>query len=323
MFAIKSFLKKWQPLHFQGWNEINSYFEGWYFKLVSRDESIAIAFIPGISYDDQGVGHSFVQFYNGSAPYAEYYKFDVKSFRPKPDSFRVDVDKCSFDIQRIVIDLPRVHGTIDLVDVQPYQGRWYSPGIMGWYSFVPFMQCYHGLGSMNHTLKGSLSIDGQKIDFNKGKGYLEKDWGSSFPKAYTWMQSNHFASQKGASIMASVAHIPWMGRYFIGFLAVFWLKGQWYIFTTYTGAKMKLIEEDDYLLLEYWDHNNRMIIKAHPAPGIPLVSPIKGSMTGKINESIQSILEVMIYTNGELIFEDEGTSAGFEAVGDLSILRDS
>ncbi|MCK7537696.1 MAG: tocopherol cyclase family protein [Marinilabiliales bacterium] len=29
-------------------------------------------------------------------------------------------------------------------------------------------------------------------DFSGGRGYIEKDWGHSFPSAYVWMQSNHF-----------------------------------------------------------------------------------------------------------------------------------
>jgi hypothetical protein len=64
---------------------------------------------------------------------------------------------------------------------------------MGWYSYVPFMECYHGLISIDHKLQGSLQINGQEIDFTEGKGYAEKDWGTSFPEGYVWMQSNHFA----------------------------------------------------------------------------------------------------------------------------------
>ena len=29
-------------------------------------------------------------------------------------------------------------------------------GIMGWYRFVPFMQCYHGVVSLNHKLNGTF-----------------------------------------------------------------------------------------------------------------------------------------------------------------------
>ena len=51
---------------------------------------------------------------------------------------------------------------------------------MGPFSFVPLMECYHGILSMNHSLKGTLSFQGENLLFTGGKGYIEKDWGHSF-----------------------------------------------------------------------------------------------------------------------------------------------
>ena len=67
---------------------------------------------------------------------------------------------------------------------------------MGPFSFVPFMECYHGIISMDHSIIGELSIKGKKVDFTSGRGYIEKDWGHSFPIGYVWMQSNHFSESK-------------------------------------------------------------------------------------------------------------------------------
>ena len=50
-----------------------------------------------------------------------------------------------------------------------------SPGIMGPYSFIPFMECYHGILSMNHKILGSLKYNDENISFNGGKCYMEKD----------------------------------------------------------------------------------------------------------------------------------------------------
>jgi hypothetical protein len=51
---------------------------------------------------------------------------------------------------------------------------------MGPYAFVPFMECYHGILSMDHKINGQLIIHDEIIDFTGGKGYMEKDWGQSF-----------------------------------------------------------------------------------------------------------------------------------------------
>ena len=53
---------------------------------------------------------------------------------------------------------------------------------MGWYGYLPTMECFHGILSIDHKLKGALSIDDKKISFNNGRGYIEKDWGRNFPQ---------------------------------------------------------------------------------------------------------------------------------------------
>ena len=49
-------------------------------------------------------------------------------------------------------------------------------------------------------------IDGKTIDFTNGIGYIEKDWGKSFPNSWIWMQTNHF-KYHNASLMASLSSI--------------------------------------------------------------------------------------------------------------------
>ena len=67
-----------------------------------------------------------------------------------------------------------------------------EPGAMGWYAWVPTMECYHGVVSLDHALGGWVDTGAGRVDLAGGRGYLEKDWGTAFPKAYVWMQSNHF-----------------------------------------------------------------------------------------------------------------------------------
>ena len=60
------FLRKiWNDAIFQGKNKKKNYFEGWYFKIVNSEENEIYAIIPGISYDKNGKGTAFVQFFNG------------------------------------------------------------------------------------------------------------------------------------------------------------------------------------------------------------------------------------------------------------------
>jgi hypothetical protein len=56
----------------------------------------------------------------------------------------------------------------------------------GWYSFMRFMECYHGIIVVDADAEGTVNGE-----FRSGERfYLEKDWGTSFPRSWIWLQSN-------------------------------------------------------------------------------------------------------------------------------------
>jgi len=159
------------------------------------------------------------------------------------------------------------------------------------------------------------------LNFSGGKGYIEKDWGRSFPRAYVWMQTNHFGSTDRASLMASVAHIPWLRSHFIGFISGLWLEGRLYRFATYTGARMRLEIGTSTVSLILKNRREELRLLATQAAGTALVSPLLGEMTGKINESLQATVQTELLLDGHRVFEDTGRNAGLEVAGDVSVLR--
>ncbi len=190
---------------------------------------------------------------------------------------------------------------------------------MGPYSFVPFMECYHGILSMNHRIDGQLTVNGETIDFTNGRGYIEKDWGHSFPSAYTWLQSNHF-SKSGISLKASVAKIPWLGTSFIGFIAGIWINEQLIQFTTYNGSKLQksyIDKEKVELIME--NRKYKLDINARREKSTQLASPISGFMDGRIEESMTSEIEVKLFDkkNNILLLNDKGKNAGLEVAGNV------
>ena len=319
-----SFLQRirsvWFPDEYHGWGRTKRYFEGWYYKLVSADEQHALAVIPGISMGPDGRQQAFVQVMDGKACQAFYHPFPAAQFQPKPGIFQVQVGQNHFSKERIVLDLPNLRGEISFHDTQPWPKMLGAPGIMGWYSFVPFMECNHGVVSLNHSLEGALQLDGQTVDFSGGKGYIEKDWGRSFPRAYVWMQTNHFEGFDRASLMASVAHIPWLNGHFIGFISGFWLDGRLFKFATYTGARKTLSIRDERVELNFKGPKTELRIAAQQSRGTSLMSPISGEMTGKIQESLLAEVQVQLLENGRVIFEGMGRNAGLEVAGDVAVL---
>ena len=108
---------------------------------------------------------------------------------------------------------------------------------MGWYGYLPTMECFHGILSMDHKLKGALSIDDKKISFNNGRGYIEKDWGRNFPQNWFWTQGNNF-NDSTLSLSASLATIPWRSRQFTGFIIGLNTKDRMYRFAPYRNSKI-------------------------------------------------------------------------------------
>ncbi len=313
---------------YHGWGRRRRYFEGWYFKLVNAGESAALAIIPGISMNETGERHAFIQVMDGKNCTAQYHRFDAGAFVPSPHRFELMLGPNFFSAEKIALDLPGLQGEISFAQTTPWPKMLGAPGIMGWYSFVPFMECFHGVVSLNHRLQGALEMtatgatSATAIDFTGGKGYIEKDWGRSFPRAYVWMQTNHFDSADNASLLASVAHIPWLGSYFIGFISGFWLEGRLFRFATYTGARQHLEIDVESVRLIFKNPKTELRIEARQAAGTALRSPLSGEMTGKINESLQAGIRAELLEDGRRIFEGTARTGGLEVAGDVEILVD-
>lgn len=307
------------PEQFQGWGKTKKYFEGWYFKVVNEDESKAFAFIPGIAMDERGNKNAFIQLLDGKKKTALYHKFDISLFIPSAKKFLVEIGNNRFSEQQLLLNLPGATGELNFTGNIIWPKPFYSPGIMGPYAFVPFMECYHGIVSMDHRINGELEIDGEKINFNNGRGYIEKDWGRSFPSAYFWLQTNHF-SEAGISVKASVAKIPWIRNSFVGFIAGVWLKDKLIRFTTYNNSVLKKSFADaDKLELVMENKNYKLEILAHRDKATALASPILGLMDGRIEESMTAKTEVLLYDKRykKIILDDTGRNSGLEVAGKI------
>ncbi len=305
------------PDQFQGEGKEKRYFEGWYFKLVNTSETEAFAIIPGVAMDEEGRRQAFIQVLDGKRQTSVYHKFAFENFSFSVDSFRIAIGNNFFTQDYIELDLPGMSGRLEFSGLVPWPKPWYSPGIMGPFAFVPFLECYHGIVSMDHSIAGQLKVGNDEINFDSGRGYTEKDWGRSFPSAYVWMQSNHF-SLPGISIKASIANIPWIRNSFVGFIAGIWLHDRLIRFTTYNGTALKKLQIDPKKIELVLENNHYLLsIIARREAATSLASPIHGLMDGRIEESMTSLLEVMLTDkkSGQVILNDQGRNTGLEVAG--------
>lgn len=315
----------WNPEYFQGFDKKQNYFEGWYFKMVSADGNHRYAFIPGVSLGDDS--HAFVQVIDGQTGKTQYHRFSVEDFYYSKNRFAVWVGPNFFSADSFFVDLGkdenRIIGKGLIINRIEYPVKLFSPGIMGWYRFVPFMECFHGVVSIDHELTGDFVIGNQLISFDGGRGYIEKDWGKSMPSAWIWTQSNTFDDSSQTSFMLSVANIPWIGRSFTGFLGFLYVNGELYRFATYTGAKIKQLKRDEdriAVTIKSKDFSIEFIgLKGMRGE---LLAPVAGDMSRIIHESIDAEIQITLWDkNGKMLYNGKAQNAGLELVGDIEKLK--
>ncbi len=312
------------PEIFQGYYRKPPYFEGWYFKFVSANHQRRLAVIPGLFLaEDATHTHAFVQILDGVSGDSAYYTFPADAFSADAERFHVCVGDNLFSSDCIRLNLSggsiEIQGEIHFGKFNPWPVTVTSPGIMGWYAWVPVMECYHGVVSLDHTLDGQLTVNGESIDFGGGRGYIEKDWGRNFPTGYVWQQSNHFETP-GTSLTASIAMIPLFGRTFAGFIVGVWHHGLLYRFATYTGAVTEHLTVDDHRV--HWvirDSRYRLEMISERQSGGLLHAPIRTEMHKRVSETMRaSIRTRLIRHDDTVILDDTGECAALEVHGELA-----
>ena len=324
---LNALKRKLNPACYQGITHSSNHFEGWYYKIVTKDEDQVLAVIPGVCLKtDRNDSQAFIQVLDGMRRQSYYFKYPIEDFQSEDGVFNVQIHKNYFSTEEISLDIEQsnviIKGQLKFRNITPWVKSVVSPGIMGWYSWVPFMECYHGIVSLDHDIEGKLVVNHQVIDFNAGKGYTEKDWGKSFPDAWVWCQSNHFPTRP-LCFTGSIAIIPWIHQPFLGFIIGIWHHNELYRFATYTGAKIIQFEISDSKIFWVVKQGNLILeITINRTDGGSLKAPTVDGMAQRIIESLNSTIElklISVSSSGEkeIILEETGQHAGLEVGGNI------
>jgi hypothetical protein len=312
------------PEAFHGHGRSKRYFEGWYVKVVSADQKTRWAVIPGVFLGlDGGVNEAFIQLLDGSTGRSWYHKFDTSEFSASANEFDVTLGKNHFSSKGVTLDLPELRGSIRFESpLDPWPVKPLSPGIMGWFGAVPFMECFHGIVSFGHDLAGELTVEGKKVSFAGGRGYIEKDWGRAFPSGYVWLHSNHIDTDPEASLIGSVAIIPWIGRPFRGYIVGLKHSGKLHRWTTYNGAKeIELTITDTHVQWQLSSKDGQLTLSADRVRGGLLHAPIRTEMHQRVDETLDAVIHIKhTDRDGRVLLEGKGLVGAMEVHGDLQRL---
>ena len=246
--------------------------------------------------------------------------YSIEEFKFSDNPFCVKIGKNLFSKTNLHIDIDdrkqnlKINGDIKYTNSKNIKTNLFNPNIMGPFSYIPFMECNHAILCMKNKTYGKININGNKINFDEGIGYIEKDWGCSFPKNYIWCQANNFKNSK-ASFMLSIADIPFKAFNFRGVICDLIIEDNEYRFTTYNNSKIiKYNVNDKYLNIALKKGEYNINIKSKYDKGLNLKAPVKGKMDKYIFENINSKIDITLKKDSQIIFEDTSYNCGLEIV---------
>ena len=304
-----------RPGLFQGKRYLNKdkcYFEGWYFKLCNGSKNIA--FIPGININ-KNEKRAFIQIITDDLSY--FVDYDIDQFEFGDNPFYVKIGCNYFSKSEIIIDINDeksefvIFGIIKFSNSKNIDVGILKPNIMGIFSYVPFMECNHAILCMKNDSFGIINLNDNDLVFDRGIGYIEKDWGCSFPKSYVWCQGNCF-EKNDASFMLSIASIPFKIFSFTGVICSLIVGDKEYRFSTYNNTKIIKYDVSEGLNIVLRKGKYILSVKSESVDGYELAAPVKGQMNRKVIESISAVIVVTLKMNGKVIFSDTSNNCGLE-----------
>ncbi len=311
------FKKLTHPEIFQGKNKTKRYFEGWYYKIVDEKTENVYAIIPGISIG-QWDTHAFIQVLDMNNT-VSYFHYEICDFKYNTNKFEIMIGENYFSKSRIRLNLVgndlSIQGDLYFCNIMEYPRTIWNPGAMGKFLYLPAMECYHDIINIQHDIIGHLKVNGKRIEFNNGIGYIEKNWGRSMPKSWVWIQSNHFQPDD-VSLSVNVAKVPCLFGSFLGFIAMFRYKDRIFMFTSFNGSRMsELYNSKNKLRGTIRNCRFRLDFNVTYAEGGIIKAPVNGQMSRSITESINAVVKVRFSdSGGNIYYEGIGTNGGIEIV---------
>lgn len=290
--------------YYYGAKRRGPYFEGWYFKFLTRGGD-ALALIPALHIDRGGKRSASLQVISRDASW--WLEYADTEFLARKDRLQIQLGPSLYTEKGVSLYIEREGVSLcGAIHCGPFLTL--KSDIMGPFRFLPGMECSHGVISMAHSLDGQLALNGRTMDFSGGTGYIETDRGRSFPDRYLWTQCSWQETQPN-SVMLSVATIPLPVGRFTGCICAVICRGREYRLATYRGARIERWAGNGAVICQ---GNDRLAVELLEGRERPLRAPVEGSMGRTIHESLCAGVRYRFWHGGTLLFCHTDYQASFE-----------
>lgn len=288
--------------YYNGSKRKKNYFEGWFFKHSSED--LNIAFIPSIAIVNKQK-ECYIQVITNT--FSHTFHFPYPEFKACKHSLYIRIKNNIFCEKKVILNLKDDELTI-IGELNYSDFTKLNKNIMGMFKNFPFMECKHDIFSIKHFVNGNIKINGNEFNITNGKGYIEKDFGYSFPTKYLWIQCNDFMN-KNISFFFSMATIPYLGISFKGLICSLIYNNKEYRFATYNFSKIKSVRKNK-IILKKGKYILEIIFSNRNSHN--LQAPIKGRMDRQIIECINGKCIIILKKANKDIVTAVGKNTGIE-----------
>ncbi len=333
------------------WDGITkSYFEGWYFRVTLPEIAQTFAFMYSIEDPIGGQSNSggAVQILGIDEEYLSRTFPDVKQFwasrnslglghsrktrkigrRQKDDPLREDSEPLVTEGYKVTASLnqgciydPRHQQYCRWeYQVQPLYG-WGDPRLTqqataGGLSYLPVFDPGWQILMAHGLATGWIEWQGEKYQFTDSPAYSEKNWGTSFPKKWFWINCNSFTKEYNLALTAGggVRQVLWWEE-LVGMIGIHY-QGRFYEFVPENSQVSWQIQPWGEWRMEAIKENFVVtLIGTTDLPGTYVRTPTAKGLVFNCRDTTKGKLSLRLRYQGKIIINANSCFAGLEIGG--------
>lgn len=336
------------------WNQITpSYFEGWYFRLTLPEIKQTFAFMYSIEdpLGQQSNSGGAVQILGIDETYLIRTFPDVQKFYADKNNLALGHwHKTSLPQPAQLLSPAEFHNSI----VEGYQatanlnqGSIYDPvsneycrweyqiepvygwgnsdqlqqSSAGWLSFLPIFEPGWQITMAHGLATGWITWRGQKYSFANAPAYSEKNWGSSFPQEWFWLNCNSFSQVTDLALTAGggIRKVLWWQEE-VALIGIHY-QGKFYEFAPWNSQVNWQIDPwGNWKLQGKSPQYQVVIIGETDSPGTYVRTPTARGLVLNCRDTTRGKLSLSLHDwQGKTIVEAHSDLAGLEVGGDIKL----
>lgn len=299
------------------------YFEDWYLKIVdAKNESVLGITIHLDRVNEKNEGMLQLVYDTG---------VDRKKFSSPIQDIKSDKEELLFGENKIGAKSFSVNiknedmvleGDLVINEVIDLNQSFLKPGLMGPYKHIPMQEFYEEVLALHGIITGELYINGEKLDLNAGRYYLQKQWGSRFPNIWLWAQCSGCEKKKDLSLAVGIARLKVLFNYYTAFAIPIYYDDQVEIFSNYNGGHIaKLYRYKGYVHLIITQKDKMLDLKIYGRDEMECISSKVIHGIRDVYECDRVKMEIKITQNGNILLEDTSLECSIEMGGNTSKLK--